>query len=131
MTGYGMIAFGHSGNWELSIDELVDESDKWSLQIESAVVSLQCGLSTLAVLSDLEKLLKLSDSEERDQSGSLKIGIYYGRPVTVTLDREYSDRCFITVGDSTNARFEVTLAGDDFCHFRKVVSQIVSELELE
>ena len=129
MDEFGLIAFGRSGNWELSINELNGESDEWCLEIESALVSLQCGIPDLNVVRDVERLLKSCDLEEREQIGSLQLGLYYGRPVRVTLDTKFSDRCFITIGDSIEGRFEVTLTGEDLSHFRKALSQVVSELE--
>jgi len=131
MEHYGMLAFGKSGIWELSVDELIGEADEWVLQVESPVISIQCGLLNLSVLADVNRLFTVCDSQARKLAESIQFGSYYGYPVRATLDTEYTDRCFITIGDSANGRFEVTLAGENYHDFQKALSQIVSELELE
>ncbi len=131
MANYGMIVFGRSGDWELSIDENLDESDKWQVQIDTAVVSLQYRLSKLTVWRELDRLLSTNESNVREGTYSLRIGAFNDDPVTATLDNECSSRLFITVGDAADARFEVTVAGKDFSDFGNAVSQIVNELDLE
>ena len=131
MAEYGMAAFGRSGDWELAVDELLGERQKWCLQIESPVVSFQCGISSLDVFAQLKRLLASSDVSEYGEHTSVEIGVYYDRAVIIHRDNELSDRCFITIGDSAEARFEVTLAGKDFNDFQEALSQVVGELELD
>ena len=58
-------------------------------------------------------------------------GVVTGRAKFVRLDDEFEDRCFITIGDSADARFEVTLAGENFIDFREALSQVVEERGLD
>jgi hypothetical protein len=131
MGEYGMAAFGRSGDWEMAVDELLGERQGWCLQIESPVVSLQCGIPRLDVFAELKQLLAKSGSNASDEINSVEVGVYYDRPVIVHRDSEFADRCFITIGDSAVARFEITLAGKNFNDFRETLSQIVKELELD
>lgn len=131
MTEYGLLALGRSGDWVLAVDELLGEREYWGLQIESSVVSLQCGIPSLSVFAALEQLLTSCGSKTHGQNSSVNIGIYYDHPVVVRLDDEFEDRCFITIGDSGEARFEVTLAGENFNDFREALSQVVEELGLD
>ncbi|TWT64194.1 hypothetical protein [Rubinisphaera italica] len=129
MTEYGMAAFGRSGDWELAVDEILGERQHWCLQIESPFVSLQCGIPCLDVFAELKHLLAKSDSNAYDENNSVEVGLYYDRPVIVHRDNEFADRCFIIIGDSAEARFEVTLAGKNFNEFREALSQVVEELD--
>ena len=131
MAEYGMAAYGRSGDWELAVDELLGERQRWCLQIDSPVVSLQCGIPSLDVIAKLKQLLAKSGSNANGGNDSIKAGNYYDRPVIIHRDSEFADRCFITIGDSAEARFEVTLAGKNFNDFREALSQVAEELGLE
>ena len=131
MAEYGMLALGRSGNWELAIDELIGEANEWVMQLESPVVSLQCGISNLDVFAELKQLLEKSGSNANEENTSVEVGVYYDRPVIIHVDSEFADRCFITIGDSAEARFEITLAGTNFNNFREALSQVVEELEFD
>lgn len=130
MGEYGLVAFGRSGDWELTVDEVLGGRQYWCLQIESPLVCIQCGVESLTALAGLQRLLETSGNESSAPVDSIKIGLYYEHPVLVRLDNEFSDRCFIIIGDSGEARFEVILAGKDFIDFRDAVSQVVDELDL-
>lgn len=131
MTDYGMIALGRSGDWELAVDELLGERQKWCLQIESPVVSLQCGIPSLDIFVQLKQLLAKFVQHENGEHNSVEVADCFERPVIIHRDNEYEDRCFITIGNSVDARLELTLAGNDFNEFRDALSQVVEELELD
>lgn len=129
MSRHGLIAFGRSGNWELMVDELLEEPETLGLQIESSLITLQIEISSRLTLRDWQNFWNNMESKDRVENQSFQIGRLENLPVLINYDTEFKDRLFLVVNESTNGRLGVTVAGEDYHQLRKALSDAITDLE--
>jgi hypothetical protein len=60
--GLGLLAFGSSRGWQVSIDETVDGDERWYAQIEGPSVSLYFRLADLGIVAKTANFLARRDT---------------------------------------------------------------------
>lgn len=134
--GYGLLAFGSSGAWELTIDESLDEDDKWLAEIEGPNTYLAFSLKDLGVVRDalaylLTRILK-SQNGPLSHSGP-QLGLTLGRlgesTISLVWDNEPEfDRCFLIIGPAGDSVVRVSLVDNDIKMLTDAFQEVVDQL---
>ncbi len=130
----GLVANGCSGPWEISIDETLSGTERWFAQIEGSFLWLSFEIPSPEIIPKtiqfLSRLIDVTDKQDSVLNGgyNLEISKAGGVDVTLVLDDEYKDRCFLVLGrsDSPTARFSV--AGEDLKNLIAALQQVQEDI---
>src|SRR5262245_41009457 len=134
--GWGLLAFGKSQRWEVSIDES-HRGGEWSMEIEGPQTYFSFQLRSLDVLSEALALLrsemdsKPSPHSNMERGGDeLTLGSFADAAVTLRRDNEDFPRCFIAVAPSPRAGSSLVLSlyAEDIAMLCECLQQVLAEV---
>lgn len=131
----GLLANGSSGAWEVSIDETVSGAERRFAQIEGPSVCLYFEIPSPEIIARTIEFLLQRDSKQKERSEAssrsndiLSIGAVGETLVSLVMDNEYEDRCFIVVGRSDSPIVRFSIAGEDFTNLVKALCQVREDI---
>jgi len=136
---FGLVAFSSSGSWDLTIDESLDQEDKWTAEIEGPNVYISFSIRDLKVIQEALGYLQRRDLDRPGQTltspstsqGGVSLGKFGSNSVILVWDNEDFNRCFLVVGPRANSTMRLSLFGDDIGMLSKAFQEIVNELALD
>jgi hypothetical protein len=128
--GFGLLANGSSGPWEIAIDEYTSGEERWCAQIEGPSVTFYFEIPSLDIVGKMARFLKPSTGSAQ-RNGSLVIGKDQCTPVTLVRDDEYDDRFFLVVGPTENPIVHFVIAGTDVVKIADALRQVKDDLDAE
>jgi hypothetical protein len=134
---YGLLAFGSSGSWEVSIDESREREDEWSAEIESPNIYLLFSLPSPSIVPRMLRFLEQPvegrqlDDGLRKGEDSLTIGKFGQASVALVWDDEDSGRCFLVIGAEAKSTMHLTLQCEDVKRLIEALHQVVDDLPKE
>jgi hypothetical protein len=135
--GFGLMANGASGDWEVAVDVTTKGPDRWFVQIEGPSVYFSFGVSSPVMISKaLDFLGECSSStvphaRSPAEKGSLVLGQRRDTPVILVRDDEYRDRYFLVIGQEADAVVRFTIAGKDLGDIKEALRQATEDIEDE
>src|SRR3954447_14354782 len=90
----GLLAYGTSGSWDVSVDESLD-GNRWFLEIEGPQTYLTFRLRDLEVIPQALHLLHSCHGPNLAQESTLELGQFGSSTVTLVRDNEDFPRCFL------------------------------------
>jgi len=140
--GSALLANGAAGRWLVEIDRSVEDGRLFT-HIDGPSFYLYFELESTAVI---EKSIDLLQGRQTEQGGiviitsstkvtppasELVLGKCGSMPVTLALDDESPDRCFLTVGDDSSATIQITVADEDFSQLTQSLVGVQKQLRQE
>lgn len=132
-NGFGLLAYGSSRSWEVSIDESLNHDEEWIGQIEGPNVYLTFQLNDIQVVSEVKNFLsqpphKSSAHQHQHSRPSMILGKFGQNPVSLVWDEEDIERCFLVVsGNGQSVR--ITLLQEDINMLKDAFSQVLADLD--
>ena len=133
----GLAAFGTCEKWNVAVDHADTDPEAWFLQIEGPPFYLYLRLAGPHIVRDAHAFLGRVSSNSgpvslgSDTCNELALGAFAGVPVTLVLDDEYNDRCYVTIGQSADSHLRFPLSGDDLKKLGTALKHAAEELETE
>jgi hypothetical protein len=135
-NGFGLLANGSSGRWDVAVDESLDRADEWSVQIEGPHVYLAFQPRDLGVVSEVIRFLDPppdgdSGAGRRVRSGqneALTLGNFGAASVSLVWDNEDFPRCFVIVGPRAGATMRLSLLEEDVKMLLEAFRQVARDL---
>ncbi len=133
------MAFSSSGPWDLTIDESLDQEDKWTAEIEGPNVYISFNIRDLKVIQEALAFLQRRNLDRPDQDlnasstsqAELTLGKFGSNSIILIWDNEDFIRCFLVVGPRANSTMRLTLSGDEIEMLAKAFEKIANELPLD
>jgi len=122
---YGAAAVGGTSNYDVEVDEVLDDPNDVRMSVHARSWSFRFRLSGRADVSRMLSFL-------REHTGSfvfseLVVGSFHGAPVWLVKDPEFADRFWLRA-HGEGQMVEFTFAADDLAQFTEAVAQAVQDL---
>lgn len=124
----GLLACGSAGAWDITIDEAIAGREQWFARIEGPSVYLQF---EIAAPTQIARALRFLDKPATSRSTPLHLGSSDGRDVTLFWDDEYTDRCFLVIGDLAQPIARLVLNGQELAKIKMALRQVRDDLKTE
>ena len=131
----GLLAFGSSGSWDVSVDESVSGAERSFAQIEGPSLWLYFEIPSPDIILEIIHFLLDCGTKRGEMpscssrsSGELHISDAEETPVSLVMDDEYKDRCFIVVGRSDSPIVRFSLAGEDLKNLTEALRQVEEDI---
>ena len=131
--GWGLLAMGRSGNWQIDLDEALD-GPELSIQIEDSRTHLAFRPDSLLVIPAMRQFLQshldaelAGESVGWSEASELRLGQFGTAPVSLRWDNEGGRRCFLVIAHAGAALF-ITLQEEDIRSLCEALSQVIEEL---
>jgi hypothetical protein len=131
-NGFGLLAYGSSRCWEVSIDESLNHEEEWITQIEGPNVYLTFQLNDIQVVSEVMNFLsqpphQSSANPHQHSQPSIVFGKFGETPVSLLWDDEDMERCFL-VASGNGQCVRITLLQEDINMLKEAFSQVLADL---
>lgn len=134
--GFGLVANGSSGAWEVAIEQTIKGPERWFAEIEGPAVCLFFELADREIIEQILTFLANGSprhngrrrSRRENSEDSLTIGQFGRSPVSLVRDDEFPDRCFLVIGPTNKASVRVTLAGEHLQDFLAAIRETHEEM---
>ncbi len=131
-TGYGLLANGASGRWEVALDESLDRDNDWILEIEGPNVYLALCVDDLDLIPmALSVLQPALYNNERPKRAALTLGALGPAMVSLLRDDEQPLRCFLVVEPQAGSTLRLTLDAEDMRMLADALHQVSEVLPAE
>lgn len=133
--GFGLMANGASGGWEVAVDETTKGPDRWFVQIEGPSIYVSFEVSSPEMISKALDFLGGCSSSTvpharfSAEKGSLVLGQRRDTPVILVRDDEYKDRYFLVMGQEADAVVRFIISGKESKDIQEALRQAVEDLE--
>jgi hypothetical protein len=136
---FGLVAFSSSGSWDLTIDESLDQEDKWTAEIEGPNIYISFSIRDLKVVEEALAYLERRNLDSPGHNltapstgpGELTLGEFGSNSIVLVWDNEEFKRCFLIVGPRANSTMRLSLSGEDVEMLSKAFQEVVNELALD
>lgn len=133
--GWGLLANGSSGRWDIAVDEALDR-DEWSLEINGPEVYLVFLLRDLRVIPQALSFLQSGSRPNpadnqlgESKANVLQLGRFGSAPVSLVWDNEDFPRCFIAIRPNARSTLlHLSLGAEDIQMFGEALDQIVKDI---
>jgi hypothetical protein len=128
--GFGLLAFGSSGRWDISVVESSDR-EEWLLEIDGPQIYLIFQLRDLAVVGKALRFLQAgpgTSSPQGEDVARLTLGRFGTDSVTLVWDNEDFPRFFLVIGSEAKAVLHLSFQDNDIAMFIDALQQVVAEL---
>lgn len=123
--GWGLIALSRHGDLKIDIDERLDGSGYWELDLQSRRWSVRFGIAGKRGVRALSRFV--SRYAGQTVFAKHRIGAFRHSIVGLIKDEEFADRFFLTI-DAENWHTRITLVGRQAHSFRNALEDIVAQL---
>jgi hypothetical protein len=129
VNGWGLLANGSSGRWDVAVDEALDREGTWSAQIEGPQAYVAFQLRDLSVIGDAVAYLQAPRNGSAPGGGErLILGKFGDASVSLIWDHEGVSRCFLVIGPQAGAVVHLTLGPDDITMLIEALRQVAGDL---
>jgi hypothetical protein len=134
--GFGLVAFGSSGRWEVSIDESREREGEWIAEIEDPRLDLVFQLRDLRVVHEALDFLQLRYNKQFYEKilnktadcNNLTLGQFGPSPVSLVWDDEEFVRCFLIVGPGAKSTMRFSLYIEDIEMLIDALQQAIADI---
>ena len=124
---YGAIAVGSTPDFDVEIDEALDESNDIEMTINTRGWSFRFALGAR---EDARRMfLFLREHTGRLVFSETVVGSFHGAPVLLVKDNEFGDRFWLRALCGGDQMVEFVLSGDHLSEFVDALRQAVEDLE--
>lgn len=130
---FGLLANGSTPNWEIAVDESLDEQHEWQMQIVGRHAETAFRLDDLGVvLRAIDYVKRGLESFANDPSqsveGELTLGTFGDADVMLVWDVEDTLRLGLIANGSEGSRFRITFVEEDVKMLLDALLQVQAEL---
>jgi hypothetical protein len=134
--GWGLLAIGCAGRWQIDVTESLDRASEWAMEIEGPKVYLTFQLRDLNAVSEAARFLRvhLGKGAQREQPGwsaaedTLLLGAFGSGSVSLMWDNEEFPRCFLVVGPKARSTLRLDLDKEDVQMMIEALDQVLKDL---
>jgi hypothetical protein len=128
----GLLAFGSSGPWEVSIDETLSGPERHFAQIEGPLVYLYFEIPTVELVADALDFLAVQQDVRTKlltKNGTLSIIKNADTQVLLVKDDEFNDRYFLVIESKSGPVVRFTITDADLSNITKALRHAKEDLE--
>ena len=132
----GLVANVSVGKWDIAIDQTLNGPEKWFAQIEGPSLYLYFQIGGPRTVECLVCFLEQHTSGDQHLSGNgkhgcdneLKLSCPGNLPVAIFWDGEGVNRCYFSMGTSSDAHMRCGVFGDDLDDLTEALRQLSTQL---